>query len=77
MHVACADDVYLIFDCPGQVELFTVHASMKLIAETLVNTWHVRYAGQLLALPLVLSQAARSYACTALPARPVLWCWHS
>ncbi|KAK9831234.1 hypothetical protein WJX74_008628 [Apatococcus lobatus] len=38
------DGIYLIFDCPGQVELFTLHDSMKVIAETLMNKWHVRLA---------------------------------
>ncbi|KAK9862866.1 hypothetical protein WJX84_005745 [Apatococcus fuscideae] len=38
------DGTYLIFDCPGQVELFTLHDSMKVIAEMLTNQWHVRLA---------------------------------
>ncbi len=29
-------------DCPGQVELFTLHDSLLNIVQTMTNKWHVR-----------------------------------
>jgi Conserved hypothetical ATP binding protein len=40
---ATAGGHYLIFDCPGQVELFTLQSSLKVVVEVLTNKWHVRY----------------------------------
>jgi hypothetical protein len=39
-----ASDHYFLFDCPGQVELFTLHTGMKHIITTLTDTWHYRLA---------------------------------
>ncbi|KAG7670837.1 hypothetical protein Ndes2526B_g01403 [Nannochloris sp. 'desiccata'] len=39
-----ASDHYFLFDCPGQVELFTLHTGMKHIITTLADTWHYRLA---------------------------------
>lgn len=33
---------YFLFDCPGQVELFTLHESLKQIVHHLYNTLHYR-----------------------------------
>ena len=35
---------YFMFDCPGQVELFSLHSGMKRILTTLTDTWHYRLA---------------------------------
>ena len=37
-----AEGAYFLFDCPGQAELFTLHAGMKRIIEKLTNVWHYR-----------------------------------
>ena len=29
-------------DCPGQVELFTLHDSLLSIVQTMTDKWHVR-----------------------------------
>ena len=43
--VTATDDVaYFLFDCPGQVELFTLHPGMKRIIVTMTNTWNYRIA---------------------------------
>jgi GTPase SAR1 family protein len=33
---------YFIFDCPGQLELFNVHASFRNVLHTMMNHWHYR-----------------------------------
>ncbi|KAL3137991.1 hypothetical protein ABBQ38_005230 [Trebouxia sp. C0009 RCD-2024] len=35
---------YVLFDLPGQVELFTLHESLRHIVDTVTNTWHYRLA---------------------------------
>lgn len=35
-------DTYILFDCPGQVELFTLHDNLKGIITTLTDKWHYR-----------------------------------
>eukprot|EP00891_Asterochloris_glomerata_P002985 jgi/Astpho2/2985/e_gw1.00051.152.1_t len=37
-------DTYILFDCPGQVELFTLHDNLKGIITTLTDKWHYRLA---------------------------------
>ena len=36
------DDTYLIFDCPGQIELYIHHPFMRKLTQTIVNEWHYR-----------------------------------
>lgn len=36
------DGCYFLFDCPGQVELFTLKNSMKSVIKTMTNAWHYR-----------------------------------
>ena len=31
-------------DCPGQVELFTLHESLLNIVQTMTAKWHIRWA---------------------------------
>ena len=31
-------------DCPGQVELFTLHESLVNIVQTMTDKWHIRWA---------------------------------
>ena len=38
-----ADDCYVIFDCPGQVELFTLHDCLQKTVQTLTNKLGYRY----------------------------------
>ena len=38
----CADGCYLLFDCPGQVELFTLHDSLLAILAVMDKQWHFR-----------------------------------
>ena len=33
---------YFLFDCPGQVELFSIHKSMQRILDTMTKKWHYR-----------------------------------
>lgn len=33
---------YFLFDCPGQVELFSLHTGVKHILEIMTNTWNYR-----------------------------------
>jgi hypothetical protein len=33
---------YFLIDCPGQVELFTMHSSLKSILTTLTDGWSYR-----------------------------------
>ena len=35
-------DTYILFDCPGQVELFTLHDNLKGIITALTDRWHYR-----------------------------------
>lgn len=35
---------YLLFDCPGQAELFTLHGNLRRVIDTLTNAWHYRLA---------------------------------
>lgn len=37
---AIADDCYLIFDCPGQIELYCHHSFMRHITHTMYHEWH-------------------------------------
>ncbi|KAK9844007.1 hypothetical protein WJX81_001766 [Elliptochloris bilobata] len=37
-----AEGYYILFDCPGQVELFTLHSSLKNVVTTLTDCWHYR-----------------------------------
>ena len=39
-----AEGCYLVFDCPGQVELFTLSASFKAVLAALTDRWHYRLA---------------------------------
>lgn len=32
-------DAYVIFDCPGQVELYTHHTSFRNIVDTITRSW--------------------------------------
>ncbi len=41
-----AEGCYLIFDCPGQVELFTLHDALLKILKVMTDDWHLRW-GQL------------------------------
>ena len=34
--------VYVLFDLPGQVELFTLHESLKHVVDTVTNKWDYR-----------------------------------
>ena len=36
------DTHYFIFDCPGQLELFNVHESLRNVIHTMMNEWHYR-----------------------------------
>lgn len=38
------DDTYLIFDCPGQVELFNMNDSFARILQTMTEQWNYRRA---------------------------------
>lgn len=42
MLVPAGGATYFLFDCPGQVELFTDHPGFKALLDTLTNTWHYR-----------------------------------
>lgn len=37
-----AEDHYFVFDCPGQVELMTLHNSFQTLVSTIVNKWSYR-----------------------------------
>lgn len=37
-----AEGCYLLFDLPGQVELFTLHSSLRRILEVLTRRWQYR-----------------------------------
>lgn len=39
---ALEDDTYLIFDCPGQIELYIHHQFMRTITGTICNEWNYR-----------------------------------
>lgn len=41
-YIGDADGYYLLFDCPGQVELFTLHESLQNIVQVLTGKWHIR-----------------------------------
>lgn len=32
----------MLIDCPGQVELFTMHGSLQAVVRTLTARWHYR-----------------------------------
>lgn len=36
------DTHYIIFDCPGQLELFNVHESLRNVLHMMTNEWHYR-----------------------------------
>ncbi|KAL6764987.1 GPN-loop GTPase [Haematococcus lacustris] len=38
------EGAYVLFDLPGQVELFMMHDSLRVILTTITNTWHYRLA---------------------------------
>lgn len=38
-----AEGCYLIFDCPGQVELFTLHDALLKILKVMTDDWHLRW----------------------------------
>ncbi len=42
LHLWCAEGCYFLMDCPGQVELFTLHDSLLNLVQTMTNKWHVR-----------------------------------
>ena len=44
IQLSCLQDGshYLIFDCPGQVELFSMHTGMKTVIDSISNAWHIR-----------------------------------
>ncbi len=35
-------DVYVLFDCPGQIELYTHYETIKTLTDTLCNKWNYR-----------------------------------
>jgi hypothetical protein len=37
-----ASDTYLIFDCPGQVELLTAHDALQKLIDAMSKQWHIR-----------------------------------
>ncbi len=39
-----AEGCYVLFDCPGQVELFTLHGSLKAVIAAITDRWHYRCA---------------------------------
>ena len=39
---ACAEGCYLLFDLPGQVELFTLHGALRRILDVLTRRWQYR-----------------------------------
>ena len=41
---ASGEVTYVLFDLPGQVELFTLHQSLKHITSVLTDKWHYRFA---------------------------------
>eukprot|EP01139_Manchomonas_bermudensis_P027299 Amastigsp_a858965_13.p1 type:complete len:357 gc:universal Amastigsp_a858965_13:1100-30(-) len=41
---ALSSDTYLLFDCPGQVELYTINKGMKQIVEVMTRRWGLRLA---------------------------------
>lgn len=46
MMYSYADEVtYILFDLPGQVELFTLHNSLRHIVDTLTDKWSYRSVG--------------------------------
>ena len=69
-----AEGFYIIFDCPGQVELFTMHSSLKNVVKTITDRWHYRCAAALYAAALTRSGRHNllplppSLPCTALTA---------
>lgn len=42
VHAAVDEAVYVLIDLPGQVELFTLHDSLKHIVDTITNKWSYR-----------------------------------
>ena len=42
LSCCCAEGCYFLMDCPGQVELFTLHDSLLNIVQTMTDRWHVR-----------------------------------
>ena len=43
-----AEGCYFLIDCPGQVELFTLHESLLHIVQVMTNKWHIRCAAKAL-----------------------------
>jgi hypothetical protein len=50
-----AGGAYILFDLPGQVELFMMHDSLRAITQTFANTWGYR---------LVAVQLVDAHLCT-------------
>eukprot|EP01084_Bolivina_argentea_P308256 532976_1 len=42
LNLISNNNTYLIFDCPGQIELYIHHSFMRKITNTMVNNWHYR-----------------------------------
>lgn len=42
-----AEDCYLLFDCPGQVELFMLHDALNKILKVMTDDWHLRWVQRL------------------------------
>lgn len=37
-----AEGCYLLFDCPGQVELFTLHDALNKMLKVMTDDWNLR-----------------------------------
>lgn len=42
VRLNAAEGCYILFDCPGQVELFTLHGSLKSVVCAITDKWHYR-----------------------------------
>lgn len=70
-----AEGCYILIDCPGQVELFTLHESLPHIVQVMTNKWHIRCAAKALHLSWLPHNSCNSAPCTlqtAVPWSPVL-----
>ena len=62
-----ADGTYLLFDCPGQVELFNVHDALQKVVAHLTDKLHVRCAAAAAAPPhSLLTRRAHRLTCVHL-----------
>lgn len=41
-HMAAEGDTYILIDLPRQVELFTLHSSLKEVVQVLTDKWRYR-----------------------------------